>query len=104
MFILQAFQYDIIDNSRVYVWFQIQNENLKLSKSGVAIVTIEQTIPLGCSYREYNTANCLEKLTFEDIVNKADDCSGRLEVKSYDDPSKPFIEIKVQSSVKVIYT
>ncbi|XP_060602735.1 uncharacterized protein LOC132755828 [Ruditapes philippinarum] len=77
-----------------YAGWKIQNENIILSKSGVATVTIEQTIPLGCSYREDDAGNCLETLSFEDVVNKADDCSGRIEVKSYDDPSKPLIEIK----------
>ncbi|XP_060586575.1 uncharacterized protein LOC132742245 [Ruditapes philippinarum] len=77
-----------------YAGWKIQNENIILSKSGDATVTIEQTIPLGCSYREDDAANCLETLTFEDIVNKADDCSGGIEVKSFDDPSKPFIEIQ----------
>jgi hypothetical protein len=89
--------------SCAYEWFQIKNEDIILSKSGVATVTIEQTIPLGCSYREDDTANCLETISFEEIGNKADDCSGRIEVKSSDDPSKPFIVIKVHSRVSVIF-
>ncbi|XP_060579429.1 uncharacterized protein LOC132736335 [Ruditapes philippinarum] len=77
-----------------YAGWKISHKDIILSKSGVANITIEQTIPLGCNYRAEDVANCLETISVQDIINNADDCSCRITVQSSDYPSKPFVEIK----------
>ncbi|XP_053387193.1 uncharacterized protein LOC123542679 [Mercenaria mercenaria] len=77
-----------------YAGWKVADNSISLSKSGYTLVDVEQTIPLGCYYRDDEAPNCVEELLFEDSTYVPDVCAGGIRVQNADEPSKSVIEIQ----------
>ncbi|XP_053387564.1 uncharacterized protein LOC123542290 isoform X2 [Mercenaria mercenaria] len=78
---------DVFDSSseEFFAGYKVSDSTIELSKTGTVTASVEQTVPIGCSYNDDSPANCLETLALDDLNLDQNKCSdGVNSVNAYD--------------------
>jgi hypothetical protein len=77
---------------------QISDTFRRLPKNGYAIIEVEQTVPLGCTYTNTEEEVCEETLSPVDINRETDACKAGIHVMNADNNKTSFHTIKVRNN------
>ncbi|XP_060578581.1 von Willebrand factor D and EGF domain-containing protein-like [Ruditapes philippinarum] len=81
-------------SNNFFAGWKISDTSRRLPKNGYAIVEVEQTVPLGCTYINTGEEVCEETLSISDVNREIDACKAGIHVMNADNNSTSSHKIK----------
>lgn len=95
--------YIISSPPQLFYFFQVNQEDVTVTKSGYTTVKVTQTIPLGCKHSENDSPDCSTSLSLYDSNLSENPCDAGISVVNADDDDMCVNEIEVQHHARLSY-